>query len=201
MARTQQQRREETVGRLLQACIDTIVEVGYARASAALITNRAGVSVGALFRHFETMGDFMAATASEVLRRQLETFTKQVAEIPADRPALEAALAILRDITSGSTNAVLYELLIAARTDEKLRATLQHELGQYSAKIYDAARSMPGADGFPDDTFPVLVALLTNVFDGAAVVEGVLPQPEIAERRIAVLSALLRAAWPGPPES
>ncbi len=133
-----------------------------------------------------------------MLRRQLETFTKQVAEIPADRPALEAALAILRDITSGPTNAVLYELLIAARTDEKLRATLQHELGQYSAKIYDAARAMPGADGFPDDTFPVLVALLTNVFDGAAVVEGVLPQPEIAERRIPVLSALLTGAWPNP---
>ena len=73
MARTQQQRREETVGRLLEACIDTIIEVGYARASAAVITKRAGVSVGALFRHFETMGDFMAATASEVLRRQLES--------------------------------------------------------------------------------------------------------------------------------
>lgn len=198
MARTQQQRREETVGRLLQACIDTIIEVGYARASAAVITKRAGVSVGALFRHFETMGDFMAATASEVLRRQLETFTKQVAEIPADRPALEAALAILRDITSGPVNAVLYELLIAARTDEKLRATLQHELGQYSAKIYDAARALPGADAFPGDTFPVVVALLTNVFDGAALVEGVLPQPEIAEHRIPVLSALLTAAWPNP---
>ena len=70
----------------------------YARASAAVITKRAGVSVGALFRHFETMGDFMAATASEVLRRQVESFTKQVAEIPADRPALEAALTILRDL-------------------------------------------------------------------------------------------------------
>lgn len=117
MARTQQQRREETVARLLQASIDTIIEVGYARASAAVITKRAGVSVGALFRHFETMGDFMAATAYEVLRRQLETFTKQVAEIPADRPALPAALTILRDITAGSTNAVLYELMVAARTD------------------------------------------------------------------------------------
>ena len=196
MARTQAQRREETVGRLLEACIETIVEVGYARASAAVITKRAGMSVGALFRHFETMGDFMAATASEVLRRQIETFTKQVAEIPADRPALEAALAILRDITSGSTNAVLYELLIAARTDEKLRDTMQHELGQYSAKIHDAARALPGAESFPKETFPVIVALLTNVFDGAALVEGVLPQPEIAEQRIPVLSALLTAALP-----
>jgi AcrR family transcriptional regulator len=199
MARTQQQRREETVARLLEACIATIIEVGYARASAAVITKRARVSVGALFRHFETMGDFMAATASEVLRRQVESFTKRVTEIPAipgDQLAFEAALAILRDITSGLTNAVFYELLIAARTDEKLRATLQHELGQFSAKIHDAARALPGAEDFPEDTFPVLVSLMRNVFDGAAVVEGVLPQPQIARQRIPVLTALLTAALP-----
>lgn len=193
MARTQQQRREETVARLLQASIDTIIEVGYARASAAVITKRAGVSVGALFRHFETMGDFMAATAYEVLRRQLETFTKQVAEIPADRPALPAALTILRDITAGSTNAVLYELMVAARTDEKLKETLQNVLGQYSAKIHDAARALPGAENFPEETFPVIVALMTNVFDGAAIVRGVLPQPELEEQRIPMLTALLTA--------
>lgn len=193
MARTQQQRREETVARLLQASIDTIIEVGYARASAAVITKRAGASVGALFRHFETMGDFMAATAYEVLRRQLETFTKQVAEIPADRPALPAALTILRDITAGSTNAVLYELMVAARTDEKLKETLQNVLGQYSAKIHDAARALPGAESFPEETFPVIVALMTNVFDGAAIVRGVLPQPELEEQRIPMLTALLTA--------
>lgn len=193
MARTQQQRREETVARLLQASIDTIIEVGYARASAAVITKRAGVSVGALFRHFETMGDFMAATAYEVLRRQLETFTKQVAEIPADRPALPAALTILRDITAGSTNAVLYELMVAARTDEKLKETLQNVLGQYSAKIHDAVRALPGAESFPEETFPVIVALMTNVFDGAAIVRGVLPQPELEEQRIPMLTALLTA--------
>ncbi|MEQ6179642.1 TetR/AcrR family transcriptional regulator [Mycobacterium tuberculosis] len=193
MARTQQQRREETVARLLQASIDTIIEVGYARASAAVITKRAGVSVGALFRHFETMGDFMAATAYEVLRRQLETFTKQVAEIPADRPALPAALTILRDITAGSTNAVLYELMVAARTDEKLKETLQNVLGQYSAKIHAAARALPGAESFSEETFPVIVALMTNVFDGAAIVRGVLPQPELEEQRIPMLTALLTA--------
>lgn len=196
MARTQQQRREETVGRLIDACIATIIEVGYAKASAAVIAKRAGVSVGALFRHFDTMGDFMAATASEVLRRQLESFTKGVAEIPADRPALQAVLEILRDITSGPINAVIYELTIAARTDEKLRDTLQHELAQYAAKIDEAARALPGADGFPPETVPVVAALMRNVFDGAAVIEGVLPQPEIAAQRIPVLMALLTAALP-----
>ena len=68
MARTQQQRREETRARLLDAAIDTIVEIGYARASAAVIARRAQVSDGALFKHFATMGDFMGAVTLEVMQ-------------------------------------------------------------------------------------------------------------------------------------
>jgi len=191
MARTQQQRREETVSRLLDASIDTIVEVGYARASAAVIARRAQVSDGALFRHFATMGDFMAATALEVMRRQLGLFTKQVAEIPADQPALEAVLVILRDVTGNATNTVMYELLVAARTDEKLRATLQNVLTEYAANIYDVARSLPGTEQFPDETFAALVAILTNTFDGAAIVRAVLPQPDIEAQRIQLMTSLL----------
>jgi AcrR family transcriptional regulator len=191
MARTQQQRREETVARLLDASIDTIIDVGYARASAAVIAKRAQVSDGALFRHFPTMGDFMAATAREVMRRQLDAFTKQVAEIPADKPALEAALTIMRDLTGNATNTVMYELMVAARTDEKLRATLQEVLTEYAANIYDVAKALPGADRFPDDTFIALVAIITNTFDGAAIVRAVLPQPEIEANRIALLAKLI----------
>lgn len=195
MARTQQERREQTVGRLLEASIATIIEVGYAKASAAVITKRAGVSVGALFRHFETMGDFMAATASEVLRRQLEWVTKQVADIPPEAPGLETVLTILRDATSGPMNAVIYELLIAARTDHKLKATLQDELGDYAEKIVEAARTVPGAEQFPPDKVPVIVGLLANVFDGAAVVQGIVPVPELDEHRIPMLMELLTKAF------
>jgi AcrR family transcriptional regulator len=194
MARTQQQRREETIARLLDASVETIVEVGYARASAAVIARRAQVSDGALFRHFATMGDFMAATAHEVMRRQLDLFTKLVAEIPADKPAMEAALTILRDVTGNSTNTVMYELLVAARTDDKLRATLKDVLTEYAANIYDIARALPGADQFPEESFAALVAIMTNTFDGAALVRAVMPQPEIEAKRIQVLAALLGGA-------
>lgn len=196
MARTQQERREETVARLLDASIDTIIDVGYARASAAVIAKRAQVSDGALFRHFPTMGDFMAATAREVMRRQLDLFTKQVAEIPADGPALEATLTIMLDITSNATNTVMYELMVAARTDEKLRATLQEVLTEYAANMYDVARALPGADQIPDDIFAALVAILTNTFDGAAIVRAVLPQPEIEAKRVQLLASLLSGLQP-----
>jgi AcrR family transcriptional regulator len=194
MARTQQQRREETIARLLDASIDTIVEVGYARASAATIARRAAVSDGALFRHFPTMGDFMAATAHEVMRRQLNLFAKRVAEIPADRPAMEAALTILRDVTGNDTNTVMYELLIAARTDEKLRATLQTVLAEYAANIYETARTLPGAADLPDETVATMAAVLTNTFDGAAIVRAVLPQTDLEDKRIEMLAALIRGA-------
>ncbi|MBE1550220.1 AcrR family transcriptional regulator [Mycobacterium sp. OAS707] len=194
MARTQQQRREETIARLLDASIDSIIDVGYARASAAVIAKRAQVSDGALFRHFPTMGDFMAATAREVMRRQLDSFTKQVAEIPADKPPLQAALTIMRDVTGNPTNAVMYELMVAARTDEKLRTTLQEVLTEYAANIYDVARALPGADRFPDDTFTALVAIITNTFDGAAIVRAVMPQPDLEDNRIALLARLIGEA-------
>jgi AcrR family transcriptional regulator len=189
--RTQQERREETVARLLDASIATIIDVGYARASAAVITRRAGLSGGALFRHFDTMGDFMAATAYEVMRRQLDAFGKQVAETPPHMSALEGVLNAMRDITGNDTNVVIYELLIAARTDEKLRGTLQNVLEEYSTRIFDTARALPTAGDLPEETLGAIVALLTNAFDGAAIVRTVLPHPEIEAGRIPLLMALL----------
>lgn len=191
MARTQKQRREETIARLLDASIATIVEVGYARASASAITKRSKLSDGALFRHFETMGDFMAATAREVLRRQLDLFGAHMAEIPVDRRDLEAALTILRDVTSNPTNAVLYELLIAARTDETLKRTLREVLSDYRTKIYEMARALPVSERFPEAKLPALVTMLTNAFDGAAILRPVLPDPDAEAARIPLLLSLV----------
>jgi AcrR family transcriptional regulator len=195
MARTQQQRREETVSRLLDASIDTIVEVGYARASAKVIAKRAEVSDGALFRHFPTMGDLMGATAHEALRRQLDSFTKQVTEIPSNQPALPAVLTILRDLTGNAISAVAHELFIAARTDEKLRTTLQEVMATYVENIHDVAMALPEADGYPADEVAAIVATFINAFDGAALVRAVMPSSDISsdieEKRIRLLSSLL----------
>ncbi|PQM47105.1 putative HTH-type transcriptional regulator [Mycobacterium talmoniae] len=90
--------------------------------------------------------------------------------------------------------------MIAARTDDKLRVTLRNVLADYRAKIFDAARALPGADGFPADLVPNLVALVTNSFDGAALVEAVLPQPDLAAKRIPLLLSLLASVPSGQPD-
>lgn len=193
MARTQQQRREETVARLLDASIATIIEVGYARASAKVITQRAQVSDGALFRHFPTMGDFMAETAREAGRRQLEAAAKRVADIRTEKPTLEDVLTIMRDLTVNSTNTVLYELAVAARTDAKLRDALHGVMTSYIVKIYDEVRTALGDEvtAIGEENFAIRLALAVNMFDGAAVFGHVLTHPDIEERRIPILLTLL----------
>ena len=199
MARTQQQRSEETIAKLLDASIDTIIEFGYARTSAALIAKRAQVSDGALFRHFPTMRDLMAATLREAGRRQLELYASRIAQIPADMRAPEAVLPILRDLTCNPTNGVIYELAVAARTDEKLRATLKDELEILEKNIFDSAKATLSADeleAFGEENFAALVTVLINTFDGAAIFRNVVTRTEVEERRIQVLMSLLNGARP-----
>jgi len=198
MPRTQQERRETTVAGILGASIDAIIEVGHARATAALIAKRAHVSDGAIFRHFPTMRELMTATLREAGRRQLELYTTRIAEISVDARTPEAMLRILRDITHNPTNGVIYELLVAARTDEKLRAMLKDEIRQYQKRIFHAAGSLPAADGLDAQgrqNFQALVVVLLNAFDGAAIFQDVLPATEaIEECRINLLAALLNPA-------
>jgi|SRR4051812_9037400 AcrR family transcriptional regulator len=195
MARTQQQRREDTIARLLDASIDTIIEVGYARTSAALIAKRAQVSDGAIFRHFPTMGDLMAATLREAGRRQLDLVESRVARIPADRPGLEGLLEIVRDVTGNPTNAVIHDLWVAARTDGKLRDTLREAMTAYVAEVYKAARALSSAAEVAavggEENFAALVSVLIHTFDGAAMMGYVMAQPDLDERRIPVLLTLL----------
>ncbi len=194
MARTQQERREDTIARVLDASIETIIEVGYARTSAALIAKRAEVSDGAIFRHFPTMRDLMAATLREAGRRQLDLYESRIAQIPADASPLEELLKITRDLTANSTNIVIHELWVAARTDEQLREILREAMMAYAAQIYQAARTIPSTDeikAFGEENFRALLAVIINTFDGAAIVGHVVTHPDIEARRIPILLTLL----------
>ena len=72
--RTQQERREGTIRKLLDAAAETLIEVGYSEASVQRICARAEVSQGALFRHFASRG---IASASSRCRRARTTSSRR----------------------------------------------------------------------------------------------------------------------------
>jgi AcrR family transcriptional regulator len=58
---TQQERREATRGRIVQAARELVVERGYDAVSTSDVLDRAGVSRGALYHHFDSRQALLAA--------------------------------------------------------------------------------------------------------------------------------------------
>jgi AcrR family transcriptional regulator len=189
--RTQKQRRDATIARLLDATIATITEIGYAHTSVKEICTRAGLSHGGLFRHYNTRLDLVVAAAEEVSRRQLDGFAERFASRPPGDEPLRDALALLRDAARQPMNAVWFELMVAARTDAELRARLEPLARSYYGQIYALASSLPFAVDTPPEDLDRGVRLALHFFDGEAIRSAVAPEPGLEDELLRALGDLL----------
>ena len=120
ISRTQGERTAATRVKLLDATLDSLVELGYARTTTQGIAARAGLSRGAMLHHFPTK-ESLVVTAVEHLAFKRED------EIRADLGGnhdVSRALELLADIFAGPLFFAAMELWVAARTDPALRSAL-----------------------------------------------------------------------------
>ncbi|HEX3764146.1 MAG TPA: helix-turn-helix domain-containing protein [Kofleriaceae bacterium] len=79
--RTQQQRREETRRALLDAAVQSLIEVGFARTTTLEVQRRAEVSRGALLHHFPSKAELLVAAVdhlAEMRAREMKAFASQL---------------------------------------------------------------------------------------------------------------------------
>src|SRR4051812_32580691 len=95
--RTQQERREATSRKGLDAAPDTLIELGYARTPVQAICARAGVSQGGLFRHFATHEDVMVAVGADVGKRILVSYRSEFEALRSREEPLVLAIRLVRD--------------------------------------------------------------------------------------------------------
>jgi AcrR family transcriptional regulator len=188
--RTQQERREATISKLLDATIETITEVGYARTSVKEICDRAGVSHGGLFRHYPTRLDLVVAAAQEVSRRQLVAFKEQFTSLPLPDETLLSALRLLRDAVRTPTNMVWTELLVAARTDDELRARIEPVSRRYFTNILDLAMSLPFAVDTPREIVDLGIRIAVHYLDGENLRANVVSEPDEEDLALVALAFL-----------
>src|SRR5215468_1063408 len=84
--RTQQQRRDETRRALLDAAVESLIEVGFARTTTLEVQRRADVSRGALLHHFPSKAELLVAAVdhlAEMRAREMKAFASQ---LPPERP-------------------------------------------------------------------------------------------------------------------
>ena len=123
--RTQAERREQTRTALLDATVDCLVELGYARSSMQEICARAGVSKGAAQHHFTDKADLMAAAVEHLTKKRMDALAESLGALPRGVDAIPAAVDMLWAGYSGTLATASTELWIAARTDPALRAAIR----------------------------------------------------------------------------
>ncbi|CCQ14670.1 putative transcriptional regulator, TetR family protein [Rhodococcus sp. AW25M09] len=115
--RTQAERTAGTRAKLLDAAIDCLVELGFAKTSTQEIARRAGVSRGAQLHHFPTKESLVIAAVEHLVDRRLS-------EILEAQPDPERGPEILADAFSGPLFYAALELWVAARTDPALHEAM-----------------------------------------------------------------------------
>lgn len=184
--RTQRERKQATVARLIDATIGSIAEVGYARTSVGEICRRSGVSRGGLFRHFDSRLSLVVAAAEEVAGRHLTVVRRRLAREPGGD--VRATLLLMRERHRDEVNVVWFELLVAARTDRDLRERLAPVAGRFFAAITQVAGEVPALRGLPEEDRHLLVSSVRNLFDGETISRSVVPEPLVEAARLDLLA-------------
>lgn len=191
--RSQAERRDETVARLLDATETVMASVGYAHTTVAAICAEAGLSQGALFRHFPSRRALLVATAERVAARQTDEFAREFTDVDPSRYTVYAALLALRRLVRSQSNQVWHELIGAARTDADLRAELGPALRDYHRRTAIAAHAFAG-DLWTEE-FQGVLRIIVNYLDGEAAVARVLPDQERDDATLRLLAELARPTF------
>ena len=165
--RTQAERRDATIARLLAATVSCLDERGYAATTTAAVCAEAGVSQGALFRHFPTRQALLVATAEHVAEINVAAFRALVDDPVTDVDEVARMLGHLRTIVLSRTNQTWRELLVAARADAGLREALLPARQSFQAQMLATASDLWG-DLLPAAERAPLLSVVVNFFDGLA---------------------------------
>lgn len=118
---TQSERSATTRARLLDAAIDCIYEMGYARASTTEIARRAGVSRGAQVHHFPTKVELVSAALEHSMEQRIGEYWAMLERIPAGSDRLNASIDLLWQVFDSKHGESWIEIAVAARQDDELR--------------------------------------------------------------------------------
>ena len=191
--RTQQERREGTIRKLLDAATETLVEVGWAEASVQRICARAGVSQGALFRHFASREALMVAVGEDVGGQLLLQYRGEFERLGERRGDVMIALRLVRDACRSQLNQAWYELRMAARTNDVLRRALGPVCRRYYEDIERLARLLlPELAEALGDRFTILVGTVLMMFDGEVMQRYVVKLPRHEDARLELLAGAVQ---------
>ncbi|MEV0075868.1 TetR family transcriptional regulator [Nocardia neocaledoniensis] len=126
-----QEKSLRTRAQLLDAAIESLAEVGYAGASIADITARAGVTRGAQLHQFHTRAELFAQTIGHLTERQREAMQRKAKALTGATAPGAVLVELVTATFAGQLGRASVELYVGIAHDPPLRREMlrvQHEL-------------------------------------------------------------------------
>lgn len=118
-----------TRGKLLEATIATLSEVGIAGTSARAIGGRAGVNPALIYYHFEDLGGLLAEASRLVTQQRAETYRERLVAVASLTELAAAARSLHAEEHANGNLAMLGQLLAGTRTHPGLAPVLDQNFG------------------------------------------------------------------------
>ncbi len=118
--------------RLMEATVESLVELGWSGTSTTVVSRRAGVSRGAQLHHFPTKQDLVVGAVEHLTERRRDELTRAARDLP-EHGRTKAVLDVLAAQFTSPVFFAALELWVAARTDAELHeavAPLERRLGR-----------------------------------------------------------------------
>jgi AcrR family transcriptional regulator len=165
--RSQEERRAETRARLLAATLEALIERGHAGTTTTEVCRRAGVSQGALFKHFASKGELLATTAERLFAHLIDAFREEMPQLAGAEDRAAAAVALLWRVFEDPRLLAAIELYGAARTDRELAQRLAPVAARHGENLHALARELFPEAAARNPGYDALVAVVVQAIQGA----------------------------------
>lgn len=193
--RSQQARREGTRQALLESTVACLVELGYARTTTTEVVKRAGVSQGALFKHFPTKSALVAAATEQLFADLFLVYEAAFTRAESDEEPIVAAVHGLWGVFCRPELIAVYRLYVESPVDPELHAALVPVVARHGENLRSyATRLFPELASSP--THWALVESVVYALQGLSLQRAAQLDPEVEARVVGTIAAFARSLFP-----
>jgi AcrR family transcriptional regulator len=193
--RTQAERREGTRTALLEATIASLVELGYTRTTTTEVVRRAGLSQGALFKHFPTKGDLLAAATARLFDDLIADFDRAFEAAAAQDDVAVVAIRRLWRVFCTPELLAVYRLYVEAPFDDELMAALVPVVKRHEQRVAERAFALFPEIGASPESIALFTAMLFAM-QGMALARPVNANPAKERLVLAQFETVARQLFP-----
>lgn len=188
----QAEKSASTRSRILDAAIECLIELGYARTTTVEVAGRAGVSRGAMLHHYPSKSELLYAAMAELHEKRMGDLRRAVAGFDEAEDVVDVAVNLFWEMVKHPYFYAMQELTIAARTDAELRETLLPLAHRFEEETFRATQELFSGYARPGTPFEEMRDIARFLFDGLGMGRVLHEDDAFADRALSFFKRLLK---------